>query len=143
MQNLGVNFDNGTLNFAPHAGIGNLVQHLSAGAGLDHTGGHVGSWLADSQTGGLLPWDSTGTGYAEAGQAGGVSHAGPDAAMLGSGQYVTGGVSTTNLQSGLLNSATTGTGFNPDATQQGLLNPALANVPFSAAPVDGEAGLPT
>lgn len=138
LQNLGVQFNHGDLSFAPHAGTGNLAQHLSAGTGLDHTGGHVGSWLADSQTGGLLPWDSSGTGFAEA-----VSHGGPDAAMLGSGQYVTGGVSATNLQSGLLNSASAGTGFNPGTMQPGLLNPALANATFGVAPVDSEAGLPT
>ncbi|ODR05853.1 hypothetical protein BHQ21_12880 [Mycobacterium sherrisii] len=141
LQNLGVQFHNGDLSFAPHAGTGNLAQHLSAGAGLDHTGGHAGSWRADGQTGGLLHWDSSGTGLAEVGNA--VSHGGPDAAMLGSGHYVTGGVSATNLQAGLLNSATAGTGFNPGATQPGLLNPALANAAFGVAPVDGEAGLPT
>lgn len=143
MQNLGVQFNNGDLNFAPHAGTGNLAQHLSAGAGLDHTGGHVGSWLADSQTGGLLHWDSSGTGFAAAGPVSVVSHGGPDAGMLGSGHYVTGGVGATNLQAGLLNSATAGTGFNPAAIQPGLLNPALANAAFSAAPVDGGAGLPS
>jgi hypothetical protein len=48
MQNLGVQFNNGDLIFGPHAGTGNLAHHLNALASLDHTGGHVGSWLTDA-----------------------------------------------------------------------------------------------
>jgi PPE-repeat protein len=39
------------------------------------------------------------------------------------GRYVTGGVSAANLSSGLLNSATASTGFNPSVASPGLLNP--------------------
>ncbi|OBA63909.1 hypothetical protein A5647_00135 [Mycobacterium sp. 1100029.7] len=141
LQNLGMNFSNGNLSFAPHAATGNLVHHMSGMAGLDHTGGHVGSWLTgDNQltAGGLLHSDIPGTGFAEAGHVTAAGYGGPDAAMMGSGHYVTGGMSATNLHSGLLNSATAGTGFNPNAVHPGLLNPALANSAFTAAPGVGE-----
>jgi hypothetical protein len=103
MQNLGVHFSNGNLTFGPHAATGNLAHHLSGMTGLDHTGGHVGSWLTDTP----------GAGFA---------NAGPDAGMLGSSHYVTGGVGAANVHSGLLSSPTAGTGFNPGTTNPGLLS---------------------
>ena len=48
LQNLDVQFNNGDLIFGPHTGTGNLAHHINALASLDHTGGHVGSWLTDS-----------------------------------------------------------------------------------------------
>jgi PPE-repeat protein len=143
LQNLGMHFGNGDLTFAPHAATGNLVHHLTGMAGLEQTGGHAGSWVSgDGQlaSGGLLHSGSPGAGFAEAGELSAASYGGPDAAMLGSGHYVTGGVSATNLHPGLLNSVTAGTGFNPDATHPGLLNPALANTAFSTAPTGAESG---
>jgi PPE family len=65
LQNLGVQFSNGNLTFGPHAGTGSLAHHINALASLDHTGGHVGSWLTDSP----------GTGFA---------HGGPDVSLLNS-----------------------------------------------------------
>jgi hypothetical protein len=113
MQNLGVHFSNGNLTFGPQAATGNLAHHFTGMAGLDHTGGHVGSWLTDTP----------GAGFA---------HPGPDAGMLGSGHYVTGGVGAANLQSGLLSSPTAGTGFNPGTANPGL----LSNLGSGAIPMD-------
>jgi hypothetical protein len=48
LQNLGVQFSNGNLTFGPHTGTGSLAHHINALASLDHTGGHIGSWLTDT-----------------------------------------------------------------------------------------------
>ena len=73
IQNLGVQFNNGDLTFGPHTGTGSLAHHISALASLDHTGGHVGSWLTDS----------AGTGFAHP-VAGGMSPADFQAGLLNS-----------------------------------------------------------
>jgi hypothetical protein len=90
-QNLGVQFTNGNLTFGLHTGTGSLAHHISALAGLDHTGGHVGSWLTDTP----------GTGF---------------------GHPAAGGMSSADFHSGLLNSPTAGTGFNPGTPSPGLLS---------------------
>jgi PPE-repeat protein len=78
------------------------------------------------------------SGSANAGffpQNGLASQGSPDAGMLNSSHYVTGGLAPANLSSGLLNSAAASTGFNPGVGNPGLLNPALANAAF-ANPAD-------
>ena len=104
MQNLGVHFSNGNLTFGPHAATGNLAHHLSGMTGLDHTGGHVGSWLTDT------PGDRVRQRRARTRACSASSH------------YVTGGMGAANVHSGLLSSPTAGTGFNPGTTNPGLLS---------------------
>ncbi len=57
-----------------------------------------------------------------------ASQVSPDAGMLSSGHYATGGSTAANLGSDLLNSATASTGgFNPSIANAGLLNPGPVN----------------
>ncbi|GLE50939.1 PPE family protein [Mycobacterium montefiorense] len=92
MQNLGVQFANGDLTFGPHTGTGSLAHHISALSNLDHTGGHVGSWLTDTP----------GTGFAHT--------------------VTSGSMSSADFQAGLLNSPTAGTGFHSGIPSSGLLS---------------------
>jgi len=128
----GFNWGSGNIGFG-NSGTGNigLFNSGTPNVGIGHPGSfNTGLWNSGTGINGALntsSWNPGLTGH-------GFAAPSPDASLLNSGNYVTGGLNAA-ISSSILNSASgSAGGFNPSFANSDVFDPAPANPAFTSPP---------